>query len=114
MRKVPTIVDFQKIKADLARAFAGLDKSVSEVQRMIEPTAIGVDAGNGDEEVRFRLAVVPGTSAEVPTIIEFHEMAPAPKLVGSVALAPGATFELIDRLADRIGLDVYVAHKGNT
>lgn len=112
MRKVPMIVDFQKIKADLARAFAGLDKSVSEVQRMIGPAPIA-DPGHIDQDPRFRLAVVPGESPELPTIIELHEVSPAPKLVGFVELAPGKTFELIELLADRLGLEVYVAHKGN-
>lgn len=111
MSKVPENLDLQKIKAELARAFAGLDRSVSKLQRSIDaPIATG--AGPVDQDPRFRLDVMPGESPDLPTIIELHELSPAPKLVGFVELDAGATFELIDRLADRIGLDVYIAHKG--
>jgi hypothetical protein len=115
MSKAPRIVDLRRIKEGLASAFAGMDRAISRVERMAAAGSPGIagDAGYIDQDPRFRLEVVRGDAGEAPIVIELHEVAPRPKLVGFVELQPGAAFDLIDRLADRIGLDVYIAHKGS-
>ncbi len=115
MSKAPRIVDLRKIKEGLASAFAGMDRAISQVELMAETDMPAIAGGTGfvDQDPRFRLEVVHGEAGEAPIVIELHEVAPRPKLVGFVELQPGAAFDLIDRLADRIGLDVYIAHKGS-
>lgn len=109
-----TNLDLRRIKAGIARAYDSMDQAISAVQSFIEqsPPAAATGPDHRDQDPRFRLEVVQGTDTEAAVIIELHEIAPRPKLVGFVELDAGATFELIDRLADRIGLDVYIAHKG--
>lgn len=114
MSKVPANLDLRKIKAGLARAYDSMDQAIAAVQSFIEPSppAAATDPDHIDQDPRFRLEVVQGGHGETVVVVELHEVAPRPKLVGFVELDAGATFELIDRLADRIGLDVYIAHKG--
>lgn len=114
MSKSSPNLDLRKIKAGLARAYDSMDQAISAVQSFIEqsPPAAASGPDHTDQDPRFRLEVLPGNDTEAAVVIELHEIAPRPKLVGFVELDAGATFDLIDRLADRIGLDVYIAHKG--